>query len=95
MELFLEFIYMYVFRAVGVSMDPIKQRVLTEVHIPHSTRAYNCSGWGGSSSSTVMAAIFIAIAYKHTFRAKEKTCSLAEQCFLIIWYITGYGITGY
>ncbi len=49
-----------------VSLDPIKQAVLTEKHILQSNIVNNCSG--GGSSSTGMAAVVIAIAHKHTFR---------------------------
>ncbi len=44
-----------------VSLDPIKQTVLTEIHIMQSTLVYNRSGGRGTSSSTVMAAVVIAI----------------------------------
>ncbi len=61
---------MYV-RQLDVSLDPIKQTVLTEAHIMQSLMVNNCSG-GFSCSSTMMAAVVIETADKHTFRVKEK-----------------------
>ncbi len=57
-----------------VSLDPIKQTVLTEIHIMQSNIANNCSGGGGGNSySTWMAAVVISITHKHTFRFKEQS----------------------
>ncbi len=36
------------------SLGPIKQTFLTEIHIMQSTLVNNCSGDGGTSSSTVI-----------------------------------------
>ncbi len=43
-------IYIYMYLYLGkwdVSLDPIKQTVLTEAHIMQSTTFHNCSGEGG------------------------------------------------
>ncbi len=63
-----------------VSLHPIKQNVFTEVPINKKSIVTNCS-WGGTSSSTGMAAVVIAIA-RVSYRRK-KAYSLAEQCLLI------------
>ncbi len=66
-------------RQWDVSLDPIKQTVLTEAYIMQSTIVHICSGVGGSSSPTVLAAVVIAIAHKHTFRVKEKKGILTSR----------------
>ncbi len=55
-----------------VSLGPIKETVLTKVHIMQSTIVHNCSEKGGTFSSTGMSAVVIAISHTHTFRVKEK-----------------------
>ncbi len=53
-----------------VSQDLVKQ---TEMHIMQSNTVHNCLGKGvGVNSSTLMAAVIIAIAQKHTFSFKEQ-----------------------
>ncbi len=47
-----------------VSLDPVKQTVLTEIHIMQGNIVNNCSGGGGSNLSTWMAAVIISIAQK-------------------------------
>ncbi len=57
-----------------VSLDPVQQTVLTEIHIMQSNIVHNCSGRGvGNNSSTWMPAVIIATAQKHTFRFKERS----------------------
>ncbi len=64
-----------------VSLDTIKQTVLTEAYIMQSTIVHYCSGVGGSSSFIVMAAVVIVIAHKHTFRVKEKNILTSRAVF--------------
>ncbi len=54
-----------------VSLDPIKQNVFTEAHISKNSIGNNCSG-GGTSSSTGMAAVVIAIA-RAPYQRKKHT----------------------
>ncbi len=67
-----QFVYMCMYLGQwDVSLDPIKQTVLAEVHIMQSNIVHNCSGGGGGSCSLPgMAPVVIAIARKHTFRLK-------------------------
>ncbi len=53
-------IYKYAFRAVGCFLGPYLPKRFTEVHINQKSIVNNCSG-GGTSSSTGMAAVVIAI----------------------------------
>ncbi len=70
-----QFEYMYL-GEWDVSLDRIKQTVLTEAHIMQNTILHNFSGGVGlSGSSTVMAA------HKHTFRVKEKSILTSKAVF--------------
>ncbi len=70
-----QFEYMYLGQW-DVSLDHIKQILLTEAHIMQGTIVHDCSGGRGvSSSSTVMAA------HKHTFRVKEKNILTSKGVF--------------
>ncbi len=60
---------MYIYVYLGqwdVSLDPVKQTFLTELHIMQST-----IDQGGSSSSTGMVAVVMVITHEHTFRVKK------------------------
>ncbi len=63
-----------------VSLDPIKQTILTEAHILQSTIVHNFFR-GGSSLSTVMATV-VSNCTQTLSVSKKKAYSLAVLCLL-------------
>ncbi len=61
-----------------VSLSPIQQTVLTEIHIMQNTIVHNCSREGGTSSSTVM---LQQSQQSNTFRIKEKNILTSRAVF--------------
>ncbi len=73
--------YKYVFRTVGCFRGPYLANSFNRS--THNAKQYSSQLFrGGTSSSTVMAAVVGAIA--HVLYQRKKAYSLAEQCLIII-----------